>query len=134
VVALYKLRCAGYPLWRQRQWFCNPLYVNHFGIFGFILSSAIVRRSTANGPRRIAGIDQAADIAAAATGADATIAADRYEFWPVGGITNGIGAGGRQNIVANQHVIGGQPQMTDRQREQVLASQFQQAEAAQARQ
>jgi len=89
---------------------------------------------TANRRRRTAEIDRAADIAAAAAGADAKDAADGYESWPVGGITNGIGAGGRQNVVANQHVIGGQPQMTDRQREQFLASQFQQAEAAQARQ
>jgi len=76
--------------------------------------------------------DRAVDIAVAAAGADTTDIADGYESWPVGGITNGIGAGGRQNVVANQHVIGGQPQMTDRQREQFLASQFQQAEAAQA--
>lgn len=39
-----------------------------------------------------------------------------------------------QNMVANQHVNGGQPQMTDQQREQFMARRFQQAQAEQQRQ
>jgi len=49
MVALYKFRCVGHRFSASANGFRKDSTADHFRIFGFVLSSAIVRRTRALG-------------------------------------------------------------------------------------